>query len=164
MTKYSPSVIKTCHHTVSRPSPIAHHMRHDVRDAFRALRRAPAFSVIAILLLALAIGSATATFSVVDAILVRGLPYANASRIQTVYERSDDGSLRVPSFPTFKDWQDQTASVRDAIDGFAFVRGDGVKIATTDAPEQQIAAYVTPGFFALLGTRPEIGRTFTRDE
>jgi hypothetical protein len=139
-------------------------MRHDIRDALRALRRAPAFSVIAIVLLALAIGSATATFSVVDAILVRGLPYANASRLQTIYERSDDGSLRVPSFPTFKDWQDQAAQVRDAIDGFAFVRGNGVKIATSDAPEQQIAAYVTRGFFQLIATRPEIGRTFAADE
>jgi predicted permease len=139
-------------------------MRHDLRQALRALRRAPAFSVVAIVLLGVAIGSATATFSVVDAILVRGLPYANASRLRTVYERSDDGSLRVPSYPTFKDWADQSASVRNAIDGFAFVRGDGVTVATVDAPEHQIAAYVTPGFFQLIGTQPEFGRTFARDE
>jgi len=139
-------------------------MRQDFRDALRALRRAPAFSIVAVLLLALAIGSATATFSVVDAILVRGLPYANASRLQTVYERSEDGALRVPSFPTFKDWRAQGAAVRDAIDGFAFVRGDGVLIATAEEPEHQIAAYVTPGFFQLIGTRPEIGRTFAPGE
>ena len=139
-------------------------MGQDVRDAFRALRRAPAFSVVAILLLALAIGSATATFSVVDAILVRGLPYANASRLQTVYERSGDGALRVPSFPTFTDWQNATASVRDAIDAFAFVRGNGVLVGTTGEPERQIAAYVTPGFFDLMGTRPSVGRTFLPDE
>jgi predicted permease len=139
-------------------------MRQDLRDALRALRRAPAFSVVAIVLLALAIGSATATFSVVDAILVRGLPYANASRLQTVYERSDDGALRVPSYPTFKDWQDQGAAVQDAIEGFAFVRGDGVQAAVTGEPEQAIDAYVTPGFFQLLGTRPMAGRTFAPDE
>ena len=139
-------------------------MRQDLRDAFRALRRAPAFSVVAIVLLALAIGSATATFSVVDAILVRGLPYANASRLQTVYERSDDGALRVPSYPTFKDWQTQSADVHDAIDGFAFVRGNGVQVGTGGEPEQAIDAYVTPGFFQLIGTRPSIGRTFSSDE
>src|SRR5262249_53722230 len=136
----------------------------DLRDAVRALRRAPAFSVVAIVMLALAIGSATATFSVVDAILVRGLPYANAARLRTVYERSDDGSLRVPSFPTFSDWQADAASLRGAIDGFAFVRGNGVMVATSEAPEFQIAAYVTPGFFQLIGTQPEFGRTFARDE
>ncbi len=139
-------------------------MRQDLRDALRALRRAPAFSVVAIVLLALAIGSATATFSVVDAILVRGLPYANASRLQTVYERSDDGALRVPSYPTFKDWQDQATAVRDAIEGFAFVRGNGVQAAVTGEPEQAIDAYVTPGFFHLLGTRPLAGRTFLPEE
>jgi len=139
-------------------------MRQDLRDAIRALRRAPAFSVVAIVLLALAIGSATATFSVVDTILVRGLPYTNASRLQTVYERSDDGALRVPSYPTFKDWQDQAAAVRDAIDGFAFVRGDAVKAAVTGDPEQVIDAYVTPGFFKLLGTQPVAGRTFLPEE
>src|SRR5262249_16303343 len=105
-----------------------------------------------------------AMFSVVDAILVRGLPYANASRLRTVYERSDDGSLRVPSYPTFKDWADQSASVRNAIDGFAFVRGDGVLVGTTDAPDRQLAGYVTSGFFQLIGTHPEFGRTFARDE
>ena len=140
-------------------------MRQDLRDALRALRRAPAFSVVAIVLLALAIGSATATFSVVDAILVRGLPYANASRLQTVYERSDDGSLRVPSFPTFKDWQDNAAAVRDAIDGFAFVRGNGVEIGTAGEPEQQIDAYVTPDFFQLMGMPvPRSGARFSPDE
>jgi putative ABC transport system permease protein len=139
-------------------------MRQDLRDAFRALRRAPAFSVVAIILLALAIGSATATFSVVDAILVRGLPYANASRLQTVYERSDDGALRVPSYPTFKDWQEQSGAVRDAIDGLAFVRGDGIRVAVSGEPEQTIAAYVTPGFFQLLGTRQSAGRTFLPEE
>ncbi|MGH7617179.1 MAG: ABC transporter permease, partial [Gemmatimonadaceae bacterium] len=139
-------------------------MRNDLRDAIRALRRAPAFSVVAILMLALAIGSATATFSVVDAILVRGLPYANAARLQAVYERSDDGALRVPSYPTFEDWQANGPAVRDAIDGFAFVRGNVVFVGTSAEPDQQIAAYVTPGFFQLIGTRPMIGRSFSPDD
>jgi predicted permease len=140
-------------------------VRQDFRDAFRALRRAPAFSVAAILILSLTIGGATATFSVVDAILVRGLPYANASRLQTIYERSDDGALRTPSYPTFTDWRRDSAAVRGAIDGFAFVRGNGVMISVAGGdPELEIAAYVTRGFFPLVGTTPFIGRAFAPGE
>jgi len=139
-------------------------MRNDLRDALRALLRAPSFSVVAVLTLALAIGSATAIFSVVDAVFVRGLPYGNPSRLQTVYESSDNANFRVPSYPTFKDWQLQGAAVRDAIEGFAFVRGNGVSTPGADGPERQIDAYVTPGFFDLMGTRPILGRTFRPDE
>lgn len=139
-------------------------MRHDLRDALRSLRRAPAFSLVAIVMLALAIGSATATFSVVDAVLLHGMPYADPSRLRVIYERSDDGNTRLPSFPTFLDWQAQSAAVRDVIEGFAFVRGDAVGVAGSGEPEQRIAAYVTPGFFGLMGARPVLGRSFTRDD
>lgn len=139
-------------------------MRQDFRDALRALRRAPAFTIVAVCTLALAIGSGTAVFSVVDAVFVRGLPYGAASRLQTVYERSDNGNSRVPSYPTFMDWQAQGAAVRDAIEGFAFVRGNGVNIPGGSDDERSIDAYVTPGFFQLMGARPLLGRTFLPDE
>ena len=139
-------------------------MIHDFRDAFRALRRAPAFSLVAIVTLALAIGSATATFSIVDTVLVRGLPYGAPDRLKTVYERRDDGRTRLPSYPTVEDWQAATSSVRDAIDGFAFIRGDRVTLPGPDGPEAQIAAFVTPGFFQLAGVRPLIGRGFGADD
>jgi putative ABC transport system permease protein len=139
-------------------------MTNDFRDALRALRRAPAFSIVAVLTLSLAIGSATAMFSIIDAVFVRGLPYADASRLQTAYEASDNANFRVPSYPTFKDWQAQGASIRDAIEGFAFVRGDGVSIPGADGPERLIDAYVTPGFFALMGTRPTLGRVCPDEE
>ena len=139
-------------------------MRHDFRDALRALCRAPAFSVVAVITLALAIGSATATFSIVDTVLVRGLPYASPDRLETVYERRDDGRQRQPSYPTVKDWQNQLASVRDAIDGFAFIRGDAVFAPGPDGPERQTVAFVTPGFFELTGVRPLLGRSFASDD
>src|SRR5438477_12422215 len=130
-------------------------MLDGLRHALRTLRRAPAFSLVAVLALSLAVGSTTAVFSVVDAVVFRGLPYHGARRLQTVYERNDDGALRVPSYPTFRDWHAQSTAVRDAIEGFAFVRGNGVSIA--DSPDRQIAAYVTPGFFQLIGTSPLLG-------
>ena len=139
-------------------------MRQDLRAAFRALRRAPTFTIVAILTLTLAIGSSTAMFSVVDAILVRGLPYAAPARLQVVFERSDAGASRVPSYPTFRDWQAQAADLRDVIDGLAFIRGDGVVMPGANGPRREIAAYVTPGFFSLLGTKPVLGRAFSPDD
>jgi putative ABC transport system permease protein len=139
-------------------------MTNDLRHALRSLRRAPVFTSVAVLTLSLAIGSAAAVFSVVDAVFVRGLPYPQADRLQTIYERSENGGLRVPSFPTFTDWQAQATLMRDAIDGMAFVRGDGVLVPGPDGPQRQIAAYVTPGFFGLMGMRPIAGRTFAPDD
>ena len=102
-------------------------MRQDLRDAIRALRRAPVFTLVAVALLALAIGSSTAVFSVVDTILLRGLPYENAGRLHAIYERNASAGTRVASYPTFLDWQQQHPA-NGAIEGMAFVRGDGVSI------------------------------------
>ena len=137
---------------------------HDIRYALRGLARAPAFSLIAAITLALGIGSTTAAFSVVDAIVFRGLPYHAPERLLTIYERNEDGGLRLPSYPTFKDWQSQSAAVSSAIEGMAFVRGNGVTLPTPSGVEREAAAYVTPGFFQLLGTRPLLGRTFLPDD
>lgn len=135
--------------------------------ALRSLRRSPAFTGVAVLTLGLGVACVTAAFSVVDAVLLRGLPYRSAETLYTVYERSDDGALRVPSYPTFRDWQEAAASVSDVIEGMAFIRGDAVSVGAaegSDGPEQKIAAYVSPGFFKLLGTAPLRGRTFAPEE
>src|SRR5687768_7169748 len=136
----------------------------DLKYALRSLGRSRAFSVVAVLTLALGVAFVTAMFSVVDTVLLRGLPYRSPRLLHTVYERSDDGKLRVPSYPTFEDWQTSAASVSDAIEGLAFIRGDGVSVPGEDGPETKISAYVTPGFFSLVGTRPLLGRTFAPDE
>jgi len=136
----------------------------DLRYGARTLLRSPAFSIVAVLTLAVGIGCTTAAFSVLDTVVWRGLPYAHPELLQTVYERSDDGGFRVPSYPTFRDWQAQSAAVSSAIRGMAFVRGDGVTLPMPNGPERGIAAYVTPGFFELLGTKPLLGRGFTADE
>src|SRR5690348_18493977 len=98
----------------------------DLRHAARALVRTPAFTVIAIATLSLGIASATAAFSVLDTVVLRGMPYGDAKRLQTIYEVADDGSARTPSYPTFLDWQMQARTSAAAIDGLAFVRGDQV--------------------------------------
>ncbi|MFN2567410.1 MAG: ABC transporter permease, partial [Gemmatimonadaceae bacterium] len=148
----------------ARRLPLVDALLQDLRYAWRTLQRSPGFAVVVLLTLALGIGSTTAIFSIVDAIVLRGLSYRDPSRLRVIYERSDDGNMRVPSYPTFRDWEAQTASLAGAINGFAFVRGDGVDLPGSDGPERRIAAYVTPGFFRLMGTRPAVGRTFAPDE
>lgn len=135
----------------------------DARHAWRTLRRSPGFVFVVVFTLALGIGSTTAVFSIVDAVVVRGLPYRSADRLLNIYERSDDGKFRVPSYPTVADWQAQSADAASAIEGFAFVRGDGVKLFGEEERRRAVA-YVTPGFFGLMGTRPVLGRTFSPDE
>ena len=139
-------------------------MWNDLRTTLRSLRRAPVFAVVSVVTLALAIGSAAAVFSVVDAVFIRGLPYRDAGRLHTIYEQSEAGGTRVPSFPTYLDWQAQTDALRGTIDGFAFVRGDGVMIDSPSGPERTIDAFVTPGFFALMGNQPEMGRAFLPED
>ena len=136
----------------------------DVRFGVRSLLRSPAFTVVAVVTLAVGIGCTTAAFSVLDTAVWRAMPYEKPDLLQTVFERSEDGALRVPSYPTFRDWQAQSAAISSAIAGIAFVRGDGVIIPMPNGPERAIVACVTPGFFALMGTRPFLGRTFARDE
>ncbi|HTJ23194.1 MAG TPA: ABC transporter permease [Gemmatimonadaceae bacterium] len=133
-----------------------------LRVAVRALRRTPGFTLIAVLTMALAIGSSTAVFSVVNAVVLHGLPYPHSDRLRAVYERNEDGSERVPSFPTFSDWQAAARGVDDVIDALAFVRGDGLLIGAS--PQRQIGAFVTPGFFDLMKTRPLFGRVFVPEE
>lgn len=137
---------------------------HDLRYAVRTLRRAPAFSVVATLTLALGIAGTTAAFSVLDAVVLRGLPYGAPDRLQTIYERRDDGALRTPSYPTFQDWQSQLAAAPTAVEGVAFVRGNTVTLPGADDQPPAIAAYVSPGFFTTMGTRPMLGRTFRPNE
>jgi putative ABC transport system permease protein len=137
-------------------------MPNDLRDALRVLRRAPTFALVAITTLALAIGSTTAVFSVIDAILIRGLPYGDAARLQSVYERHEQGALRVPSYPTFRDWQAQSATIGGVIEGLAYARGDAVMVEGSE--DRHIAAYVSRGFFDLLATQPAIGRAFRPED
>ena len=119
--------------------------------------------MIAIATLALGIGSATAAFSVLDTIVLRGMPYREASQLRTIFEIADDGSGRTPSYPTFLDWQTQRRAVSATIDGFAFVRGDQVSLPG-NREDRQLVAYVSPGFFPLMGTHAWLGRTFASDE
>jgi DMSO/TMAO reductase YedYZ molybdopterin-dependent catalytic subunit len=82
----------------------------DVRIAIRTLRKAPAFALGAALVLALAIGATTAIFSLVDAALLRPLPFRDAGRLVRLFERSPQTPRSQVAFSDFEDWRDQNHS------------------------------------------------------
>src|SRR3954468_3879427 len=135
----------------------------DLRYAIRAFRRSPGFTLAATLTLALGIGATTAIFSVVDGVLLRSLPYRDAHRIVNLWETSDNGNYRLPSYPTFKDWRAASAAWSNAFEDMAFVKGADAIYVGEKGPERFLASSVSPGFFRLLGTPPLLGRTFTAD-
>src|SRR5438876_280266 len=132
----------------------------DLRYAVRTLRKSPGFAAAGILTLALAIGSNTAVFSVVNGVLLRPVPFAEQDRLFMLAEQSRQGAFRPPSYPTFLDWQAQAS----AFAGLAYVRGGGQRLAGPEGVQSIPASFVSPGFFATLGEPPLVGRLFTQDE
>jgi len=132
----------------------------DLRYAARTLRKSPGFAAAAILTLALAIGSNTAVFSVVNGVLLRPLPFAEQDRLFMLAEQSRQGAFRPPSYPTFLDWRAQSSAFAD----LAYVRGGGQRLAGPDGVQSLVGSFVSTGFFATLGERPQLGRLFTPDE
>jgi predicted permease len=131
----------------------------DVRFGLRMLRKNPAFTAIAIVTLALGIGANTAIFSVVDAVLLRPLPYAQPDRLVTVTEAShpfDLSSRNEVAAGNFLDWRlrNQVFSEIDAalMKGFTLTGGD--------SPERVQCAVVSAGMLHMLGLKPALGRDF----
>lgn len=131
-------------------------MQADLRYAIRALRHAPAFSTVAILTLALAIGANTALFSVADAILLRPLPYPNADRLVAVEDASSLANWRGE---VRKDVEDSTAFA-----GVGTYVAGAVNVGGDPAAERVRAAAVSAGFFRALASQPIAGRVFTSDD
>jgi len=134
----------------------------DVRFAVRSLRHAKLFSVTAVLTLALGIGAATTVFSLVNSILIRPLPFANADRLVTLSQRTAQGAASGVSYPNFLDWQSQANHSTFA--GMAFIRGRGTTFQSAEGPRNAIVGLASPGFFGVLGEQPALGRAFSAAE
>src|SRR5215471_12803972 len=137
-------------------------MLSEIKVALRGLAKSPGFTAIAIATLALAIGANSAVFSLINALLVRPLPYQEPSRIALIWEQfATMGLDRIPcSPPEFLDLKKEFQSGTDlaAFNYAAFNLGGG------DVPERITGAVVTPSLFPLLGIEPIKGRTFAREE
>jgi putative ABC transport system permease protein len=138
-------------------------VKQDIRYAFRMLRKQPGFSAIAILTLALGIGANTSIFSVVNAVLLRPLPYPEPDRLVLIRERTnlfDSGSV---SLPNYLDWR---ASQRGFTDLALFRRGDAnLSGATSDVEAERVSsARVSYNFLSVLGVPPELGRDFDESD
>lgn len=138
------------------------HMRdlwQDIRYAFRRMRSAPLFTATAVATLAVGIGANTAVFSVVEAALIRPLPYPNSDRVLAVYDVASFGPF-VTSPANFTDYRAQSKS----FDGMAAINAYAVTVTGLGEPQSVPAASVTEDFFTVLGVPPAVGRTFAPDE
>jgi len=133
--------------------------RRDLRLAARSLAKAPAFTATAVVTLALGIGPTTALFSVVDAVLLRPLPFRDPDRLVAVWETDrSDGDRRWRVAPAnFLDWRSRARSLEDAA---AFGAYSATLIGDGD-PRLIRGAAVTPSYLSVLGLTPILGRGFT---
>ena len=132
----------------------------DVRYGIRSLLKRPGFTAIAVITLALGIGANTAIFSVVNAVLLRPLPYADAERLFVPWgRRGDMKNHTVVSYPDFVDWQARTQT----LEYVAAYNSSGTLLREGDAePELITGAAVSADLFPLLKVAPILGQPFTR--
>jgi predicted permease len=136
----------------------------DLRYAARSLYSSPGFAAVAVLTLALGVGANTAIFSVLQAVVLRDLPYAEPDRIAVMWTRNleqnlPDGS----SYLNFRDWKDQSRQFAQLA---AYLRPEFTRgTLTGDGDSVRVnVGLVGEGFFELLGTPPLAGRTFVTDD
>lgn len=134
----------------------------DVRYAFRLLRRTPGFTLIAIAALALGIGANTAMFSVVNAVLIRPLPYEGADRVGIIWERSPgQGWNRInPSGPDALDFREQASTLEQV----AVIETGSGTVNGMGEPQQVPGMRVSTNLLQMLGIKPILGRDFNPGE
>jgi putative ABC transport system permease protein len=136
-------------------------LRQDLQYAFRVMRRTPAFTVSVILTLALGIGANTAIFSVVRAVLLRALPYDNADRIVTIWERNTERGRRDKvTGGDYSDWQARN----HAFDEMGYSWDAAYTLTDSGDPQSLVAYQLSSNFFSVLGARSFIGRTFSPED
>jgi len=132
----------------------------DLRFAARMLRKNPGFTAVAVLTLALGIGASTSIFSVVDAVLLRPLPYPNPQQIVTVWELSANGRRMHLADPNFLDFREQNHSLV----GLAQFSSGPESVSGGSEPVRMNVAAVSQDFFKVMGVEPVQGRDFAVDE
>src|SRR5258707_9164954 len=131
---------------------------NNFRLALRQLRKNPGFTLVAVLTLALGIGANTAIFSIVNAVLLRPLPYPDADRIMVLNESSGPGQDYSVALPDYFDWQKDNT----VFEHLAATHKESRNLSGIPGrdPERVSCASVTRNFFNIIGLPPQIGRTF----
>jgi predicted permease len=132
----------------------------DLRFALRLLIKSPAFTLIAILTLAIGIGANTALFSVVNGVLLNPLPYPGSSQLVAIYEKNAGMEKAPISYLNFLDWQRQTK----AFSSIAMYRHEDYNLTGTNQPERINGFMISAAFFTTLGIHPALGRDFNADD
>lgn len=133
----------------------------DIRFALRMLRKSPGFAVVAILTVALGIGSTSAVFSVVDRILFRSLPYPNAGRLVSLGYKAPLDTNEFMLAMDYLEWRKLASPIADM---GSMIPGTREYDITERNPERVTSAAVDSHFLPTLGIRPVLGRNFTSDE
>jgi putative ABC transport system permease protein len=143
-----------------RAGSLVESILRDLRFGGRLLARSPGFTAAALLMLAVGIGANTAVFSLLNALVLRGLPYSEPERIVRVFEnRPREGTRHSASAPDYLDWRDQSTSFQS----LAAMSGTGVTWQSESGAERVPAALVTPEFLDVYGVKPAVGTGFGAD-
>src|SRR5256885_16231798 len=137
-------------------------MLSEIKVALRGLMKSPGFTAIAIVTIALAIGANTAVLSLVNALLIRPLPYKNPQQLVLIWEQfANQGLDRIPvSPPEYLDYEKELRSYQ-SIAAFDYV---DLNLTGGEMPERVSGSVVSPSLFPLLGVSPIKGRTFSPEE
>ena len=134
----------------------------DIRFAVRSLLKAPGFTVVAILVIAVGIGANTAVFSVVNTVLLKPLTYPDPQSLVQLMNTGDQGSFPGANVPKFNIWRQQAEIFQQAA---AYDSGGaGLNLTGSDKPEQVQGVHVSADYFSILGAPVIAGRTFTATE
>jgi predicted permease len=134
----------------------------DIRYAIRGLRKRPGFTLVVVITLTLGIGANTAIFSVVNAVLLRSLPFKDPNRLAIVWEEASFAGFprNTPAPANYLDWKNQNRSFED----MAATASTSFNLTGSGEPERVAAQSVSANFFSLLGVQPFPGRTFSSEE
>jgi len=178
LARFGPPEIVAAHFAMKRPRTSApgsgwprlswaSEAARDARDGLRAMRRTPGFTFVVILILAIGTGATTAVFAVVNALLLRPLPYPNSRQLVQLTETasgtetSTDPEAPVMNVREFVSWRSRTKTLSD----MAVYSESSFTLSTADGAVRTRAARVSPALFGILGVQPLLGRTLdTSDE
>jgi putative ABC transport system permease protein len=132
----------------------------DLRYAVRSLAKRPGLTLVALLTLALGIGANTAIFSVVNAVVLRPLPYADPDRLVMLWETMPGSDRRSVAPGNFVDWRDQNKTFEELAATFY----GNFNVTGAGESERIDGATITSNFMRVLGARPQLGRTFMADD